>query len=144
MKPLGYTYAARGGVPEWPKGTGCKPVGSAYVGSNPTSPTCIPLDTREPLNRAVHAFRRSRESARTTYITTYIEIRSRDRKNRDVPQEGSYYSRRSARDPDWRERQIQDATERRRRRHEANPDPEADRDRRNASARRWYASTPRG
>ena len=32
-------YAGRGGVPEWPKGTGCKPVGSAFVGSNPTSPT---------------------------------------------------------------------------------------------------------
>ena len=31
--------AARGGVPEWPKGTGCKPVGSAYGGSNPPAPT---------------------------------------------------------------------------------------------------------
>src|SRR5215211_3559985 len=29
-----------GGVPEWPKGTGCKPVGSAFGGSNPPSPTC--------------------------------------------------------------------------------------------------------
>jgi hypothetical protein len=27
-----------GGVPERPKGTGCKPVGSAYAGSNPASP----------------------------------------------------------------------------------------------------------
>ena len=27
-----------GGVPEWPKGTGCKPVGSAFRGSNPLSP----------------------------------------------------------------------------------------------------------
>lgn len=27
----------RGGVPEWLKGTGCKPVDSVYVGSNPTS-----------------------------------------------------------------------------------------------------------
>src|SRR5205823_1342125 len=27
------------GVPEWPKGTGCKPVGSAYGGSNPPAPT---------------------------------------------------------------------------------------------------------
>jgi hypothetical protein len=25
-------------VPEWLKGTGCKPVGSAYVGSNPIAP----------------------------------------------------------------------------------------------------------
>ena len=29
-----------GGVPEWLKGTGCKPVSIAYVGSNPT-PTTI-------------------------------------------------------------------------------------------------------
>jgi hypothetical protein len=32
-----------GEVPEWPKGTGCKPVGVAYGGSNP------PLSTRFPL-----------------------------------------------------------------------------------------------
>ncbi len=31
--------ALRGGVPERPKGAGCKPVGSAYGGSNPPSPT---------------------------------------------------------------------------------------------------------
>src|SRR5664280_1513626 len=30
--------ALRGGVPERPKGAGCKPVGSAYGGSNPPSP----------------------------------------------------------------------------------------------------------
>ena len=28
-----------GGVPEWLKGTGCKPVSYAYVGSNPTPST---------------------------------------------------------------------------------------------------------
>ena len=28
-----------GSVPEWLKGTGCKPVGSAYLGSNPSAPT---------------------------------------------------------------------------------------------------------
>ena len=31
--------SCRGGVPEWLKGTGCKPVGLAYVGSNPTPST---------------------------------------------------------------------------------------------------------
>jgi hypothetical protein len=31
--------APSGGVPERPKGTGCKPVGSAYGGSNPPAPT---------------------------------------------------------------------------------------------------------
>src|SRR5207248_7309743 len=30
--------SAPGGVPERPKGTGCKPVGSAYGGSNPPAP----------------------------------------------------------------------------------------------------------
>ena len=32
---------APGGVPERPKGTGCKPVGSAYGGSNPPAPTVM-------------------------------------------------------------------------------------------------------
>ena len=32
------TIGRPGGVPEWPKGTGCKPVGSAYGGSNPPAP----------------------------------------------------------------------------------------------------------
>src|SRR5579862_1270564 len=32
------TIASPGGVPERPKGTGCKPVGSAYGGSNPPAP----------------------------------------------------------------------------------------------------------
>src|SRR6201995_2938624 len=31
--------AAYGRLPEWPKGTVCKTVGSAYVGSNPTPAT---------------------------------------------------------------------------------------------------------
>src|SRR5450756_501134 len=31
--------AAHGRLPEWPKGTVCKTVGSAYVGSNPTPAT---------------------------------------------------------------------------------------------------------
>ncbi len=35
----------RGGVPERPKGTGCKPVGSAYGGSNPPAPTFILAST---------------------------------------------------------------------------------------------------
>ena len=29
-------------MPEWLKGTGCKPVGYAYVGSNPTPSTTPP------------------------------------------------------------------------------------------------------
>ena len=31
--------ARNGRVPEWLKGTGCKPVGYAYLGSNPSAPT---------------------------------------------------------------------------------------------------------
>lgn len=30
---------SNGRVPEWLKGTGCKPVGYAYLGSNPSAPT---------------------------------------------------------------------------------------------------------
>ena len=35
-----FTSSICGGVPEWPKGTDCKSVGSAFEGSNP-SPTTI-------------------------------------------------------------------------------------------------------
>ena len=41
-KPAGATIAPPGGVPERPKGAGCKPVGSAYGGSNPPAPTSRP------------------------------------------------------------------------------------------------------
>jgi hypothetical protein len=34
--------AVHGRLPEWPKGTVCKTVGSAYVGSNPTPATLFP------------------------------------------------------------------------------------------------------
>ncbi len=37
----GYNPRSPGGVPERPKGTGCKPVGSAYGGSNPPAPIVI-------------------------------------------------------------------------------------------------------
>jgi hypothetical protein len=34
-------WRSPGGVPERPKGTGCKPVGSAFRGSNPRAPIII-------------------------------------------------------------------------------------------------------
>src|SRR5687767_6516899 len=41
-----YYGRSPGGVPEWPKGTGCKPVGSAFGGSNPPAPTpCRQIQT---------------------------------------------------------------------------------------------------
>ena len=43
--------AASGGVPEWLKGTDCKSVGFAYVGSNPTPSTS--LDRRRGLQSVV-------------------------------------------------------------------------------------------
>ena len=39
-----------GGVPERPKGTGCKPVGSAYGGSNPPAPTHSLAQPARPLS----------------------------------------------------------------------------------------------
>ena len=40
LKSTHELYAVtHGSVPEWLKGTGCKPVGSAYLGSNPSAPT---------------------------------------------------------------------------------------------------------
>ena len=39
-RPRRHGYHAHGaGIPEWPKGAGCKPAGSAFGGSNP--PPCI-------------------------------------------------------------------------------------------------------
>ena len=32
-----------GRLPEWLMGTGCKPVGYAYLGSNPRAPTIMPV-----------------------------------------------------------------------------------------------------
>ena len=34
-------HERNGRVPEWLKGTGCKPVGYAYLGSNPSAPTIL-------------------------------------------------------------------------------------------------------
>ena len=39
-----------GGVPEWLKGTDCKSVGFAYVGSNPT-PSTIARQSTDPVRR---------------------------------------------------------------------------------------------
>ncbi len=39
LKSVHRPFFCDGGVPEWLKGTGCKPVGYAYDGSNPSAPT---------------------------------------------------------------------------------------------------------
>ena len=61
-----------------------------------------------------------RECSRTTVPATVIENRPRDSQNRGVTQ--TYYARRSARDPEWREEQRREAKERERQRRERNPD----------------------
>src|SRR4029078_2981481 len=48
-RSAGLQWTTPGGVPEWPEGTGCKPVGSAYGGSNPPAP--IPSIYRENVRR---------------------------------------------------------------------------------------------
>ena len=35
------SFFNHGGMSEWLKETGCKPVGSAYAGSNPAPPTAV-------------------------------------------------------------------------------------------------------
>ena len=42
-----------GGVPEWPKGTDCKSVGSAFGGSNPPLPTILRIGCRSMAGRAI-------------------------------------------------------------------------------------------
>src|SRR6266566_1933550 len=51
----GTTMRSPGGVPERPKGTGCKPVGSAYGGSNPPAPTLCPRWCGPSVEVEVHA-----------------------------------------------------------------------------------------
>ncbi len=41
FNPLYQLENWNGGVPEWLKGTDCKSVGYAYVGSNPTPSTIV-------------------------------------------------------------------------------------------------------
>jgi hypothetical protein len=54
--------ASPGGVPERPKGTGCKPVGSAYGGSNPPAPTSPFAGSRRGLRTAFEPSTGSPES----------------------------------------------------------------------------------
>src|SRR5262249_15210937 len=48
----------QGGVPERPKGTGCKPVGSAYGGSNPPAPIFRRADEFRPIERSKSVMRK--------------------------------------------------------------------------------------
>ena len=45
------------GVPERPKGAGCKPAGSAYEGSNPSPCTALLAQERNPRERISLALR---------------------------------------------------------------------------------------
>ena len=54
-----------GSVPEWPKGTGCKPVAQRYVGSNPTRPTGSPDRASRFALTACAASARRRATGRT-------------------------------------------------------------------------------
>lgn len=38
----------KGGIPEWPKGSDCKSDGSAFAGSNPATPTLLPIRNAAP------------------------------------------------------------------------------------------------
>src|SRR4051794_34808472 len=63
--PLRLQSRLPGGVPERPKGTGCKPVGSAYGGSNPPAPTHSPsFPSQAPLSHRSILTGRSRDSRR--------------------------------------------------------------------------------
>src|SRR4051794_29680609 len=60
--------SAQGGVPERPKGTGCKPVGSAYGGSNPPAP--IYTSPRGRIPRCMPGIRRSARDASLPRLTS--------------------------------------------------------------------------
>src|SRR3954452_18121017 len=68
---------APGGVPERPKGTGCKPVGSAYRGSNPLSPiTRLPRLRRGSSD--ADAAGRVRQATRVSHLDFARELVERD------------------------------------------------------------------
>ena len=46
---------------EWLKEMGCKPIGSAYAGSNPAPPTLVASQRIEQLRAAIEAFNRTGE-----------------------------------------------------------------------------------
>src|SRR3954453_3117385 len=66
------TLSAPGDVPEWPKGTGCKPVGSAYGGSNPPAPISLEDSNRFPAvcGDSVGSLLPSQDNARTGSIAS--------------------------------------------------------------------------
>ena len=48
-------------MPEWLKGMGCKPIGIAYVGSNPTAPIAAGGDGSRSLTRLVPRIEAARD-----------------------------------------------------------------------------------
>src|SRR5205809_779704 len=75
-----------GGVPERPKGTGCKPVGSAYGGSNPPAPTSVDSRAIAELRALaargrenVHAERRTFEETAERLTRELPELEARAR-----------------------------------------------------------------
>jgi hypothetical protein len=67
-------------VPERPKGTGCKPVGSAYGGSNPPAPTPAEDDNQVSANSVFSVFEllsslaAAQERSRTVSIAARLSI----------------------------------------------------------------------
>jgi hypothetical protein len=69
---LNLPAAASGGVPEWLKGTDCKSVGFAYVGSNPTPSTS--LDRRRGSQSTVPVSRDAPWALASSCAPSYISV----------------------------------------------------------------------
>ena len=85
-----------GEVPEWPKGTGCKPVGVAYGGSNPPLSTNFPEEAgiaqwpeRQPSKLRVSGSSPVSRSSRRAHIAQLVErILGKDEVHRFNPGRG--------------------------------------------------------
>jgi hypothetical protein len=64
------------GIPEWPKGAGCKPAGSAFGGSNP--PPCTRFSAEEELPSGSPSSRESKTLAAQAESQRPIAPRQRD------------------------------------------------------------------
>ena len=63
-----------GEVPEWPKGTGCKPVGSAYGGSNPPLSTMGLITERQEVGSLKNRQRKMKSFQLVTSLFLFLTL----------------------------------------------------------------------
>jgi hypothetical protein len=109
------TLRHAGGVPEWPKGTGCKPVGTAFGGSNPPSPMDVSMSVQAAGRLCLRACRKARQPPRA------LPAQGGPRTRRSAVTSASLSRRRSRRTRRRRSRRASSRPGSARRRHPRRP-----------------------